>query len=54
VTAEPAQRPVGWLQAIVVGADDPASLAAFWQAVSGAGAVEKIEDRVQLGPRSSP
>jgi predicted enzyme related to lactoylglutathione lyase len=46
---EPAKGPVGWLRAIVVDADDPAALAAFWQAVLGVGVVERMEDWVQLG-----
>jgi predicted enzyme related to lactoylglutathione lyase len=46
---EPAKGPVGWLRAIVVDADDPAALAAFWQAVLGVGVVEQMEDWVQLG-----
>jgi len=41
--------PVGWLRAIVVDADDPAALAAFWQAVLGVGVVEEMEDWIQLG-----
>ena len=40
---------VGWLRAIVVDADDPAALAAFWQAVLGVGVVEQMEDWIQLG-----
>jgi len=46
---EPAQGAVGWLRALVVDADDPAKLAAFWQAVLGVGVVEQMEDWVQLG-----
>jgi predicted enzyme related to lactoylglutathione lyase len=42
-------EPVGWLRAIVVDADDPAGLAAFWQAVLGVGVVEEMEDWIQLG-----
>jgi hypothetical protein len=42
-------EPVGWLRAIVVDADDPAALAAFWRAVLGVGVVEEMEDWVQLG-----
>jgi predicted enzyme related to lactoylglutathione lyase len=46
---EPAQGAVGWLRALVVDADNPATLAAFWQAVLGVGVVEQMEDWVQLG-----
>ena len=43
------EEAVGWLRAIVVDADDPVGLAAFWQAVLGVGVVEQMEDWVQLG-----
>lgn len=41
---------VGWLRAIVVDADDPERLAAFWQAVLGVGVIERVEDWIQLAP----
>jgi predicted enzyme related to lactoylglutathione lyase len=41
---------VGWLRAIVIDAQDPASLARFWCAVLGVGVVEAADDWIQLAP----
>jgi len=43
-------NPVGWLRAVVIDADDPARLAAFWGAVLGVGIVEEAPDWIQLAP----
>jgi len=41
---------VGWLRAVVIDADDPTALAAFWCAVLGVGIVEQADDWIQLAP----
>jgi len=41
---------VGWLRAVVIDADDPPALAAFWCAVLGVGIVEQADDWIQLAP----
>ena len=41
---------VGWLRAVVVDADDPPALAAFWCALLGVGIVEQADDWIQLAP----
>ena len=40
--------PVGWMRAVVVDAEDPERLAAFWQAVLGVGVYEVMEGWIQL------
>jgi catechol 2,3-dioxygenase-like lactoylglutathione lyase family enzyme len=45
--------PVGWLRAVVIDAEDPARLAAFWCAVLGVGIVEEAPDWIQLEPDRS-
>ena len=40
--------PVGWLRAVVVDAEDPEALSAFWQAVLGVGVYEVEQDWIQL------
>jgi predicted enzyme related to lactoylglutathione lyase len=42
--------PVGWFRALVLDADDPPALAAFWCAVLGVGIVEAADDWIQLEP----
>lgn len=42
--------PVGWLRAVVIDADDPPRLAAFWSAVLGVGIVETAPDWIRLMP----
>ena len=46
-------EPVGWLRAVVIDADDPPRLAAFWCAVLGVGVVEEAPDWIQLEPDRS-
>lgn len=45
-----ADQPIGWLRAVVIDADDPRRLAAFWAAVLGVGIVEEAPDWIQLAP----
>lgn len=40
--------PVGWLRAVVIDAEDPERLSAFWQAVLGVGVFEVEQDWIQL------
>jgi predicted enzyme related to lactoylglutathione lyase len=40
--------PVGWLRAVVIDAEDPEQLSAFWQAVLGVGVFEVEQDWIQL------
>ncbi len=45
--------PVGWFRALVIDAEDPPALAAFWSELLGVGIVEQAEDWIQLQPDRS-
>ena len=51
--ADPPAAPVGWFRALVLDAEDPPALAAFWCAVLGVGVVEAADDWIQLEPDRS-